>query len=1024
MKVIKGSSRAKALTPSISPGLQRALFLCFVLSGMAGLVYEIIWTRRLTLIFGTTVYSVSTVLTTFMAGLALGSLLLGRFADRHPHPLRLYALLELGIGLYALLTPALFDGLSQVQVALFRLFPADFSSFSLVRFALSFSTLLIPTTLMGGTLPVMSRFLVERKGELGQKVGDLYFLNTIGAVMGSLLTGFLLLSLLGIRNTIVLAATVNLAVGVGVLFLTRGMAPVGKRVEERSGKREPPHESLSRGQTLVLLIGFGLAGFAALALEVAWTRTLTMVLGSSIYSFSVMLAAFLFGIAWGSFLIARIIDRQRNLWPWFALIEIVLGISVVALTPLFERLPFLFLGAFTLSAGSFWFLQAAAITMAFMVMLVPTLLMGAAFPIACKLYTKSIGQTGRFIGDVYFINTLGALLGSLVCGFLLIPLVGLHKSILIASLLYIIVGASALWVSPTWRWIARGTVTALAVAFVGIAIFMPSWNRSLLSSGVYAYAADLVLQGEMENVRERLTAGEQLFYKEGLSATVAVSKTGNTLSLRINGKADASTAGPDMDTQLLLGHLPLLLHNNPRKALVVGLGSGITLGAVLRYPVERVDAVEIEPAVAEAATFFSSYNHNALSDPRVRLITGDARNYMLATDEKYDVITAEPSNPWITGVSNLFTQEQYQLYRKRLSQGGLMLQWIHAYHMDNSDLRMAISTFRSVFPNTIVWGNFWSRDLLLVGAQSKVEIDFGQWMTRIAGEQVKGDLARGYLDDPFTILSYFIMDEETAQQFANKASLHTDDRPRLEISAPKSLYIQTDAENLRQIKEIRRQVYPLLRNVGEDTAYQKEVQEKLQQYSNAREHVIQGEIYNVQGRGRDGIAEFEKALTLNPGDSQARYYTADVSFLVARGYQQRGDNEKALELYRKSIDMNPPFLPARRKIAQIYSETQRIDEAIKELENVVQIESNDAQNRALLGYHYLLAERLDEAEAELKKATQLDARNVIAHNTLASLYGAKGMNGEAVAELEASLRIDPDQPEVREALRELRSKAP
>jgi len=949
------------------------VLFCFFFSGMASLIYQVLWVRQLGLVFGNTLYSVSTVLAVFMAGLALGSYLFGRLADRTDNPLRLFALLEVGIGIYVLAIPLIFQGLMDAQIFFFQQLPEGHSSLNLIRIVLSFLVLLVPTTLMGGTLPVIAKFYVRSESVLGRGVGTLYFINTLGAVLGSFLAGFALIPLIGVLAATILAATVDLAIGIGFFALQRRLAgreefrvvPAAKstsppmKMKEKKIRKVVPY---SRTLRLAVLVGFGLAGLASLSLEVSWTRVLSLVLGSSVYAFSLMLTAFLLGIAVGSSIAARFIDRSKNPWRDFVLVEAFIGISIIVLNPVLGQLPSLFVGVFSGLQQNFWALQTVLFLLSFLIMLVPTTLMGAAFPIAAKIYTQDIKQLGTSVGRLYAGNTLGAMVGPLFTGFVIIPLIGIQKSIFLVALIYLAIAGAVFLLGPMRRPKLKGLATAALVIIAVVGSLVPSWDPVVLNSGVYIYASTYARSYETmgTSLREQITASSYLlFHKEGLQATVSVSEqAAGVRGLQIDGKADASTGHIDLPTELLLGHLPMLLHPEPKTALVVGLGSGITLGAVTQHAsLEKVVAVEIEPAVLEAAAYFVRNNNNALNDSRLKMKVTDARNYLLASSEQYDVITAEPSNPWLSGSSVLFTREQFELYRQRLSPDGIITQWIHYYSMSPQDLRTVLNTFTSVFPHSTLW--LTTTDLLLVGSQQELHIDLQALTERLQQEEVRVDLERVGIRDSYGVLGYFLMDEQAVNSYSAGAPLHTDNNPILEFSAPKNLYKAGTQAILESMEPYIGSIFPLLINVADS-----EVEGKIQQYVESRNHSIQALLFWGQQNWEEALAETEAALVNNPGNLFMRD-------LHVQGCLRLGQTQQAIDSLVEGINAVPSFAPLYIKLGDIYIRLQQYEKALELFGEALKLVPDNAFVYYFQGLAHLQLNNHDQAIADLQKCIEL-----------------------------------------------------
>jgi len=785
--------------------LAGAIFALFFFSGALGLIYEVVWLRMLVLIFGSTHFAVSTILTAFMAGLALGAYVLGRQIDRKWNPVVVYGILEIGIGLYALVVPFLFSLMLPVGRWLWAGFSPTFYVFSILRFIFVGVVLLVPCSMMGGTLPVLSRFVTRRRDAMGLSVGTLYGINTFGAVVGTAGTGFLLIPLLGVQKTIYLAAAMNLLVGVVALILSRRSAPSAEpdRVAARAAAKPPRLP----GTIVLVLAVFAMSGFVAMVYEVAWTRVLALIIGSSVYAFTVMLTTFLIGLASGAAIMSRLADRLAKRFGLETIAAIMAGAGLTAFGTLFffHKLPYAFSVAFhwihtDVSAGrEQYLLFGLEFIIAALVMLPPTLFLGGMFPIVVRICGEALPQVGRSVGTAYAANTSGTILGSALGGFAILPLLGIQRSIL-ASIVVNLLLATMLLV---WRreGRSRGHVAAAALcvaAAAGVWIARPQWNALLMNSGVYQYAAsmeprDLTKQGFYEYTQKYF---DLRYYKEGVVATVMVAgeHTTNDIWLSVNGKIDASSYG-DLQTQLLSGHLPALLSRDLENVAVIGYASGITVGAVLQYPIQSLTAVEIEPAIIEASKQFTAHNHDPLSDPRVKVVTADGRNFLLMTKDKYDVIISEPSNPWMTVASNLFTEEFFQAGRKRLKPGGVFCQWLQLYGMQPSDLQALARTFSAAFPHVLVFNTILDSDLVLLGSEEPIRFDVEKLQKKMSNLDVALDLGRVRVYGPWDLLSYFIHGTKELRAFAGEGPLNTDDNALIEFHAPRSLHFETRRKN-------------------------------------------------------------------------------------------------------------------------------------------------------------------------------------------------------------------------------------
>ena len=809
--------------------LQRIIYICFLISGAAGLIYEVVWARQLSLFLGITTYANTAVITAYMAGLAAGSLVIGRLADRHGDSLRLYAWLEVGVGLYAATTPWLLTWMHAAYAGAAGSLGVTGTVSHLLRFALALLLLLVPTFLMGGTLPLLVRGLTSSFPDLAGVTGRLYGINTLGATLGTWAAGYLLLPGFGVRSTIFLGVLMNLGVAAAILALRRRIAPAeiatgkddkppspGKRVRRTA----PEVDVLSPAVARALLIGFTISGFGALVYEIAWIRALTLIIGSSVYAFSTTLTTYLAGIALGSLLYARYLAGGEGRRPaktaghrpstgssyrlaQAAVLEVGIGLSAALGLPLIGLLPGLFLRGY--QAGlheSFPLFQAFIFVLCFLLMFLPTLLLGALFPLLTSLWTRDAAAVGRGVGTAYAANTGGTILGALLGGVLLLPALGVQTSLLLAAGLHVAVGA-AFWLMRPEQLkgpLRYGAAIAALLLFGLAAWLVPPWDRALMTTGVFVNAPRLAASQPGQTLRERAHERRLLYYAEGMDGVVSVTDTGEQRLLVINGKADASSKR-DLPTQVLLGQLPILMHPDPQEVLVIGLGSGITVGSAATHgSIGRIDVLEISPEVVAASRFFAAEHGDVLSDSRVNLIVADARNFLLAETQTYSVITSEPSNPWISGVSNLFTRDFFKLARSRLAPKGIMAQWLQTYSMSVEDVKTVLHTFQTIFPHVSVWVPM-RGDLILIGTNEPQALDYARLEEALTLEEIRVDLARVGMDSPQKFLRKFLLGGRELASYTAGAPLNTDDRPRIEFNAPRNLYANTSFVNQVSIVE-------------------------------------------------------------------------------------------------------------------------------------------------------------------------------------------------------------------------------
>lgn len=754
-------------------GLQILLIILFFASGACGLIYEIVWSRLLLLVMGATTFAISTVLTAFMAGLALGAYLGGLLAPRLRRPATAYGLLEIGIGLYALLLPWLLS----LAVPLYRwLYAASESSFLLltvVRFVVCIVLLLIPTTLMGATLPVITQYLAARTGAVGRPVAILYGVNALGAACGVIFAGFVLLPWLGFATTTLIAACVNLLVGAIVLGTFRQSTSSGVRpitqASGRGGYGLAPYRL-----RLLVMSAFAVSGFCAMVYQVCWTRALITVVGGHTYAFSCILGAFILGLSVGSMLMSRWVDRLRRPVLVFGLCELVLGCSAAVVVPLLGLMPDVVRGLMERFGHSFSTLRWVEFALIIALVLVPTLIMGAIMPLIARLLARGIGDAGGAVGRAYAVNTIGTILGASATGFILIPvLLGVRLSILLAVILNILVGLTLLSSAlKRTLWRVLPWPAGVAAAVVAGPVLARPWDTA---------------QFARANFRAREPVAEPmdvLYYREGIDATVSVTARRGIRTLRVNSKPDASDHAADCQTQVLLGHVPALLCPSPEKVLVIGLGSGMTTSAVACHPeVQRIDSVEISPAVLEAATLFSAKNYDILNNSRVRHIRADGRNHLLLTTQMYDLIVSEPSDPWLAGIGSLFTHEFFELCRARLEPDGLLAIWMATYALSPDAFPRIVATLHDVLPYVSVWETS-SENYCLIASARRPELSLVQLEQRFANPWVRADLNRIGIRDLATLLGTFVADQDSLRNRLPRGGFHTDDNAFLEFTSP------------------------------------------------------------------------------------------------------------------------------------------------------------------------------------------------------------------------------------------------
>lgn len=690
------------------------LLVLFAGSGCSALIYEIVWYQLLELVIGSSALSLAVLLATFMGGLCLGSLALPRIAAlRSLHPMRLYALIEAGIGACGLLALAgmpLVDGVYTAAVG--HGMPA-----MLLRALVCGICLLPPTMLMGASLPAAAGWL-ESTSEGLSWMGLLYGANTAGAVFGCLLAGFYLLRVFNMTAATVVAAAINAAVALAALALSRRTG--GRALA--AGPRETP--TAPPGPRAVY-ITIALSGACALGAEVVWTRLLGLLLGATVYTFSLILAVFLVGLGTGS-AVASLLLRGR-MRPRLALgvCQLLLaGAAAWTAYMLAASLPFWPINP-SLSK-SVWYTFQMDVVRVIWTVLPATLLWGASFPLALAAVASPGDDPARKVGGVYAANTAGAIAGALIFSVALVPWIGTHGA---ERALVGLAAAAALFALAPLAWRAGSLLAALLLAGT---LAAAAW----MAAGIPDVPPMLIAYG-----RRVLTASSStqiLYTGEGMNSSIAISQwSDGAVQFHVSGKVEASTEPYDMRLQRMLGHLPALVHSGPKSVLVVGFGAGVTAGSFVPYAgIRRIVICEMEPLIPPVATkYFGRENYNVLRDPRVEVVYDDARHYILTTREKFDIITSDPIHPWVKGSATLYSKEYFELVKRHLNPGGVITQWVPLYESDPATVKSEMATFFDVFPNGSVWGNDnggSGYDTVLLGRDGGSRIDLDALQARLS----------------------------------------------------------------------------------------------------------------------------------------------------------------------------------------------------------------------------------------------------------------------------------------------------
>lgn len=800
----------------------RVALLLFA-SGFCALVYQTAWLRMFRLVFGASTASSAAVLALFMAGLGFGGLVLGKRADRHPSPLSLYGNLEIGIAVASGLSPWLVALVEKVYIALGGSAALGLWGSTVVRLFLATLVLGLPTFLMGGTLPAVAR-AVERASDQGRRVvGLLYAVNTLGAVLGALLTTFFALEELGIRKTIWIAALLNLLVALVARNMARTLEPAPAAEPDGSPAtvQEAPGGTVPGGRWLVP-VAAGLVGFAFLLMELVWYRMLGPLLGGSSYTFGLILAVALLGIGLGGLLYGAGSGARRPTLVAFAATCSLEALLIALPFALGDRVAVMAALLRPLSAAGFLPLIGAWTAVTALVVLPAAVVAGYQFPLLIALLGSGRRNVGREVGVTYAVNTVGAILGSIAGGFGLIPLLsapGVWR--LVVALLLALAGVTVLAGiragSPP-----RAAAFPVAAGLVGLLLCLATgptafWRHSPIGAGRVSTAewkGPNDVRKEIQEMRRRV-----IWEADGVESSVALD-VAHEYAFVVNGKTDGSVRS-DAPTQVMSGLVGSLLHPNPRRALVIGLGTGSTAGWLAAVPtMERVDVIELEPAIVHVARVSSPVNHGVLDNPKVHLVIGDGREFLLTTSETYDVIFSEPSNPYRAGIASLFTRDFYEAANERLLPGGLFLQWLQGYELDAQVVRTAYATLASVFPAVESW-QIHRSDLLLTASHEPVVHDLDRVRARLAAEPYRSAFPRAWgVSGAEGYYTGYIAGPSFARAVAEAEGkrINTDDHPILEFGFAKNLgrFGLFKVSDLRALVSARGEARPLTRGAPLD----------------------------------------------------------------------------------------------------------------------------------------------------------------------------------------------------------------
>ncbi|MCH2184677.1 fused MFS/spermidine synthase, partial [Myxococcota bacterium] len=805
---------------------------------------------------------------------------------------------------------------------------------------------------------------------------------------GTLLAGFVLIPTIGVWNSQLSAVAFNLAIGILALVIDRQLEPIQTEDEEENAEPALPLPPEERPIQTLVFWGTAVSGFASLSLEVLWTRGISLAVGSSTYSFSIMLAAFLIGIALGSWIHALLPLRRISLGVQFGVVTFLAGAFSLLTSWWIPRLPQLAIQLNLFLYDDLTRIRpATTLLLAFTVMLLPCILIGIAFPLANQARARLAAGYSRPVGETLGLNTLGSIAGSLSAGFVLIPLMGLQQGMLFSSSFYLawgilVLGAVLYAYRPALRPIVGLGVALGMIASFSIPYFTPLWSVEVLGS----FSNNQLFQyvGPNGEVRARTDdfKGEVSYYKEGRGATVAVIEQSGFHSLAINGKVVATDDRSDLRTEYMLGHVPVLMHPDPKTALVVGMGAGVTLGSVVAHEgLEQIALAEIEPAVLGAAPQFARSNGNPLDDPRLDIYLEDGRNFLKTTNRSFDVITADPIHPWTRGSGYLYTEQYYRLAASRLNPGGVMCQWLPLPDLSPADFKSVVATFAKVFPYTML---FHSTAAVLIGSMEPFEIDVENLGTRLAQPRVKQGLSTVGLSEPMVFMSELALDDAGVRQFSDGAIINTDDNLHLEFSSPlavgKSAFTQSIVDEMYEIG-------PGESPLTHDEDGQASLAE-LQELKRATIEIERQFKTNTPGLAGPGENRLRKIAHEHPEYEPARFLLSDHLKLRSDRLLRRGQFQAAAATAKEALVLMPSNAEARLIMGAALIRLGNFEAAIAQLE----------QARQDLPRHWMIPYRLSEA------------------------FMRNGQPDESLLALKAASEIHPSNAEIQDRLETMTSR--
>ncbi len=1002
------------------------IYACFFLSGATAIIFEVLWSRQFVTVFGNSAYAISIVLCAYMTGIGLGGLVGGRFADRITQRAAVYGIVQIGVAAWAMAIPTMLTGLRELVPMLTVLSPESLFVSTMARFGLSFAILVVPCFLMGTTLPLLVRAVTESERFIGSRIGVLYCLNTFGAALGCYAAGFWMIETLGMSRTNMAVVGINISIAVAALVLSR---PVARAIASGGGEtlQEPQDDTVGRERqpsgAILLTLTF-MNGLAGLACEVVWIRYLAF-LSHTAYVFPTILCVYLLGIGLGGLIYSLLASRIKRPIMALGFIEMLLAVSVIAT---------FIISAFVYAKGPPPPLELKG--MALVTVLFPTVLMGISFPLLCAVYGRQVKILGRRTGLLVAINTAGTVAGSLLPVFVLVPILGIQKSMILISIIYGVMGLALLAGGGSAN---RGLAWRTAVGFAMVLLFSVSMVPSNLCKNIF-------LAGSFNLGKHT----DIVFYREGRTGTAVVTrdKLDGFMQVYINGVSEVPLLYCHKICFKMIGDLAPMLHPAPQDVLMICFGGGIASGATTQIPeVKNLTIVDLERSVVKAANMLTKENNNLLSDPKAHVVIDDGRNYIMTSSKKWPVIVSDSTHPKSGDSWVLYTQEFYRLVREHLTNDGVFVEWVPLHDLSVEEFKIIVRTFQSVFPHTSLWvtGGLDERGslvayTLLAATPEPLKIDVSKLRDRLNVETVRRDLEPFSLHTPAGFLDTFFSAEEQLRLWAGNGPINTDDLPFTQYQTVYSQKPMFQNENLIEPME---DVWPYLTGTGSPQEAE-HLRQELALRAKASRLVLQGQIkdaytllpndercklmlhfYEVTaGIYIRGLVDMywndpkflEHLVGMAAGDKAVvsvcerilNFAPDNVTALNALGaiYIKTGSWQEAENCLRRAVSLKPNSGAARFSLGLVLDKTGHHAEAFEQWKEAATTAKDD-KSANQLGICLAKEEKLEEAISWFRLAADINPTSKITRLNLARALFTGGREDEALTHLRYVLKIDP-----------------